>query len=124
MKTILNPLLKPIAVVCATLLFIAIFKFSIPFYMPLRYIIFIGAIVFILHFYKEYFKLLTFCLIAVLFNPIYPIYLYVKLYWIPIDIIAGILFLLAGFYKELERQEKKKANTLKTSKSYERDKIY
>lgn len=67
---------------------------------------------------------MTFCLIAVLFNPIYPIYLYIKSYWIPIDIITGVLFLLVVFYDVAESKTKEKGTKNKENKSYTRDKIY
>jgi hypothetical protein len=32
-----------------------------------------------------------------LFNPIVPIYLYQKSFWMPIDLVTGVLFLFYGF---------------------------
>ena len=124
MKTIPQPLLKSVSIICALALFIATFNFPIAYFMPLRIIVFIGAILFAITNYKSFFVLMTFCLIAVLFNPIYPIYLYIKSYWIPIDVITGILFLLIVFYDDMESKEEEKGTKTKENKSYTRDKIY
>jgi membrane-bound ClpP family serine protease len=116
-------IIKAISIICAVTLFIAVFNLPIIYYFPLRVIVFIGAIVFTIINYKNLFVLMIFSLIAVLFNPIFPMYLYIKSYWIPIDIITGILFLLAGYYDI--RSEKEKSNTVvQKTKSYTRDKIY
>ena len=119
-----NYILKSIAVVCAITLFIAILNFPTGYYMLLRIIVFIGALFFIIKNYKSFFVLMTFCLVSVLFNPIYPIYLYIKSYWIPIDIITGILFLLEVFYNVTETNNEEKLTRDKENKSYTRDKIY
>ncbi len=37
-----------------------------------------------------------FGMIALIYNPIFPVYLYVKLYWIIINIITAIIFYLFG----------------------------
>jgi hypothetical protein len=115
---------KTVSVICAMTLFIATFNFSIAYYMPLRIIVFIGAALFAITNYKHLFILMTFCLIAVLFNPIYPFYLYIKSYWIPIDIITGVLFLLVVFYDVAESKTEEKVTTTKENKFYTRDKIY
>ena len=124
MKIIPQFILKTVSIVCALALFIATFNFPITYYMPLRIIVFIGAILFVITNYKHLFVLMTFCLVAVLFNPIYPIYLYIKSYWIPLDIITGILFLLTIFYDVTESKEEEKGTRTKENKSYTRDKIY
>ena len=43
------------------------------------------------------FWVITFGLIAILFNPIIPIYLNNKSAWMPIDIICGIIFIIKLF---------------------------
>nr|WP_321237552.1 DUF6804 family protein [uncultured Psychroserpens sp.] len=115
-------LLKLICIVCASALFIAVFYWSITYYTLLRIIVFIGAILVMLFLNKkQLYWSLMFLLVAIFFNPIFPIYLYVKAYWIPFDIITGILFLLVGFIKEQKEKPEKK---IKESKSYSRDRIY
>ncbi|MFY0631181.1 MAG: hypothetical protein JXR05_12425 [Flavobacteriaceae bacterium] len=120
----MKAIIKAISIICVIILFVATLNLPIIYYMPLRTIVFIGAFLYMIYYYKRLFVFMTFCLIAVLFNPIYPIYLYIKSYWIPIDIITGILFLLIAFYDV--SKEKKEDNKVinKKSKSYNRDKIY
>ncbi len=43
------------------------------------------------------FWVIAFGLIAVVFNPIIPVYLYDKALWAPIDIVAAILFGVKSF---------------------------
>lgn len=42
-------------------------------------------------------SVVLFGLMAILFNPIIPIYLYDRDIWIPIDIIGAIIFIVKGF---------------------------
>lgn len=84
---------------CAAIALIACFDLPMGYYTFLRIVLPIGSIVI---FSKEIQKQLTvyglaFLSIAILFNPILPIYLNHKSNWLPIDIITGILFLLYGF---------------------------
>lgn len=65
--------------------------------------------------FKQYYFSLIFFFILILFNPVFPIYLYRKSVWIPIDIITGILFLLIAFVeKPEEKQEDVIENTEET----------
>jgi len=114
---------KPISIICASLLFIAIFKLPIEFYTILRIVVFIGALLVLNSFIdKSVSWTIVFGLIAILFNPIVPIYLYVKDYWIPIDIVSGIVFLMSLISnKTNEKDEVKKDNK---TKEFQRDKIY
>ena len=111
-----------IRIICAALLFIAVFNLPIEYYSFLRLVVFIGAIVMIMDNLKNPPWLLIFILIAFLFNPIIPVYLLNKLYWIPIDIISGVFFLLPM----IPNNEKKTDKNLdsKKAKNYNRDKIY
>ena len=43
------------------------------------------------------FWVITFGLIAIVFNPLIPIYLNDKSAWMPIDIIGGIIFVIKSF---------------------------
>ena len=114
--------LKGISLLCASVLFIAVFYWEIEYYTFLRILVSAGAILVITSLkQKQFLWIITFILIAILFNPIAPIYLYKKLYWIPIDIISGILFLLITFLKQPRKEVKKKIEDVKT---YNRDKIY
>ncbi|GFZ91100.1 hypothetical protein GCM10011531_23600 [Aquaticitalea lipolytica] len=91
--------------------------------MILRIVVFIGALLVLNSFIdKSVSWTIVFGLIAILFNPIVPIYLYVKDYWIPIDIVSGIVFLMSLISnKTNEKDEVKKDNK---TKEFQRDKIY
>ncbi|GGI56976.1 DUF6804 family protein [Winogradskyella haliclonae] len=118
-----NNLLKSTCVCCAILLFVAVFYWPIEYYTFLRTIVFIGALLVMVSLRQKQFPwILAFVIIAILFNPIFPIYLYIKAYWIPIDIISGILFLLVAFLKQPQKKSEKKVK--KADKTYSRDKIY
>lgn len=96
--TIIKHNVKAISIICAFLLFLAVFNLPIKYYGILRGIVFVGAILIILENIKtNIFWVFLFTLIALLFNPIYPIYLYEKIIWIPLDILTGILFLIETF---------------------------
>lgn len=81
---------------CALLLFIAMAELPIGYYTFLRIAITIGAVsVIIFEFEKGFnFWLITFVFVAILFNPLFPVYLNDKKMWMPIDIIGGLLFLI------------------------------
>ena len=86
--------MKIISISCAVLLVLAIFRFPIGYYTFLRIAITLGAILILLEELKNGLNLwvLLFGGMAMLFNPILPIYLYKKSLWIPIDIGSAILF--------------------------------
>ncbi|PRB03010.1 hypothetical protein CQ046_10670 [Chryseobacterium sp. MYb7] len=99
--------MKPFLTFCALCCFIGIFRLPIEYYTFLRILISIGALLVLyntLSFKQHYFSII-FLIILILFNPVFPIYLYRKSIWIPIDTITGILFLLINF---IERKEQKK----------------
>ncbi|MCA6067243.1 hypothetical protein JI747_008655 [Chryseobacterium sp. RG1] len=99
--------MKPFLTFCALCCFIGIFRLPIEYYTFLRILISIGALLVLyntISFRQHYFSII-FLVILILFNPVFPIYLYRKSVWIPLDIITGILFLLINF---IERSEQKK----------------
>ena len=108
---------------CALLLFVAVLKNPREYYWLLRTGIFFGALLVIVKNRKHFYWVLLFGLVAMLFNPIVPIYLYKKMYWIPLDILTGILFLIEVI---INRSKKVKPipTTKKKVKKYERDRIY
>lgn len=77
---------------------LAILPWPYVYYQLLRWIIFISGIVVSYGFYKSHLQgwMLVFGAITILFNPIFPVYLYQKSYWIGIDLIIGIIFLNAS----------------------------
>ncbi|MBQ4819614.1 DUF6804 family protein [Aquimarina sp. MMG016] len=122
MKTIryLIPI-KVISTICACLLFAAVFNLPIEYYTILRIVVFIGSLLIIDALVRKNIWVLVFGVIAILFNPIIPMYLYIKSYWIPIDIASGILFLLVLFFDKPKRETKK---IEKKRREFSRDKIY
>ncbi|MEJ5050777.1 DUF6804 family protein [Chryseobacterium culicis] len=99
--------MKPFLTFCALCCFIGIFRLPIEYYTFLRILISIGALLVLYHTlsFKQHYFSIIFLIILILFNPVFPIYLYRKSIWIPIDTITGILFLLINF---IERKEQKK----------------
>ncbi|MBP1166638.1 putative membrane protein [Chryseobacterium sp. PvR013] len=99
--------MKPFLTFCALCCFIGIFRLPIEYYTFLRILISIGALLVLYHTlsFKQHYFSIIFLIILILFNPVFPIYLYRKSIWIPIDTITGVLFLLINF---IERKEKKK----------------
>lgn len=73
-------------------LLIAIAPFPYGYYTFLRILVTIISLLIILNKETHKAELIIFLLIAILFNPIIPIYL-TKSIWIPIDIIVAIFFL-------------------------------
>lgn len=109
-----------VSVCCAILLFIAIFHAPREYYWLLRTVVSIGAILVIIKNITKAYWVVLFAIVLILFNPIFPIYLYKKLLWMPIDVIAGILFLIEIISNRSEKA--KVINSVKNeTKTYERD---
>jgi hypothetical protein len=91
--------MKLICILCAITLVIALFKLPIGYYTFLRIAVTMGAITILLKEIQKDVNLIGigFIVIAIVFNPILPIYLYQKAIWMPIDTVAASLFLIYGF---------------------------
>jgi len=90
--------MKFIWLMTAGLLFLAVLSVGSGFYTVLRFWVFFAAIYVA---YVNYEKstevngwVITFGVIALIFNPFIPVYLYDKFAWMIIDVTAGVLFLL------------------------------
>ncbi len=85
--------------ICAVIALIACFDMPIGYYTFLRMAITIGAILVLFKEVQKDVNLfgITFICLAILFNPIIPIYLYKKSIWMSIDISTGFIFLIYGF---------------------------
>lgn len=94
--------MKPFLTFCALCCFIGIFKLPIEYYTFLRILVSAGALLVLYHTItsKQPYFSIVFLVILILFNPVFPIYLYRKGIWIPIDTITGILFLLINFIEK------------------------
>ncbi|MGL5937182.1 MAG: DUF6804 family protein [Phocaeicola sp.] len=99
--------MKQLLLVCAGILFLSIANLPSGFYTFLRIIITIGSVATISTELKNgiNFWVLSFGLLAILLNPLIPIYLLNKSIWIPIDIAGGILFLIKAFTIDQEQNK-------------------
>ena len=109
------------SICCALLLFIAVLPNPLKYYWVLRVITSIGAILVILKNINNGYWAVLFGVILILFNPIFPIHFYMKLPWIPKDLISGLLFLIEII---LNKPKKIKPSPMKKEiQTYKRDRI-
>lgn len=96
--------MKPFLTFCALCCFIGIFRLPIEYYTFLRILVSVAAllVLYITLNAKQHYFSIIFLVILILFNPVFPIYLFRKSLWIPIDTITGIVFLLITFVDKLE----------------------
>jgi len=99
--------MKYLLLVCASLLFFALADLPIGYYTLLRILVTFGAIaVVVMEFQNGFnFWVITFGIIAIVFNPLIPIYLNDKDTWIPIDIVVAILFIIKSFTNKIKADE-------------------
>lgn len=88
--------MKLLGLICAALLLLALIDLPIGYYTFLRIIVTIGAIAIIVKEFENGFNfwVVAFGIIAILFNPLIPVYLNDKDAWMPIDVIAAVLFII------------------------------
>lgn len=98
--------MKYLLLICTGLLFIALADLPIGYYTLLRIIVTIGAITVVVMEFENGFNfwVITFGIIAIVFNPLIPIYLNDKDTWVPIDILVAILFLIKSFTYKINRK--------------------
>lgn len=94
-RNFFHKLMKYLLSFCAILLLLCLGSWPIGYYTLVRIVVTIGAVYIVinepgkdLNFWR-----VSFGLIAIIFNPIIPIYLHDKTIWIVIDIIAAALFI-------------------------------
>jgi len=94
--------MRLLLLVCSALLFLGIAELPIGYYTLLRFTTTIGAIYVFTHDYKGEPGpwTIAFGLIAVLFNPLFPIHLQSKEAWQFIDGITGLLFAVRAFQEK------------------------
>ncbi len=99
--------MKYLLLLCAGLLFIALADLPIGYYTLLRIVVSIGAIAIVVTEFENGFNfwVITFGIIAIVFNPLIPIYLNDKDTWMPIDIVVAILFLIKSFTNKIKTDE-------------------
>ncbi|MGM0408958.1 MAG: DUF6804 family protein [Bacteroidota bacterium] len=91
--------MKAFLLICSLLLLLALVDLPIGYYTLLRIVVTIGAVVVVITEFNNGFNfwVISFGLIAILFNPLIPVYLNDKEAWMPIDIIAAVLFGIKSF---------------------------
>lgn len=92
--------------ICAALLLIGCFPLPIGYYMFLRIAVCIASIVLIVHEHEKglNFSNILWGMIAILFNPIIPVYLHDKDIWVILDIIAAVLFAVKTYRLTKEKK--------------------
>jgi hypothetical protein len=87
-------MLKLVSILCALFLGLALFRLPIGYYSFLRLAVTVGALLIVITESKNKISVYTivFGIVALLFNPIIPVYLFKKSIWIPIDIACACLF--------------------------------
>jgi hypothetical protein len=99
--------MKTLLLICTGLLLLALADLPIGYYTLLRVVVTIGAVAVIVTEFDKGINFWNFLfgLIAIIFNPLIPIYLGDKDAWMPIDIIAAIFFGIKSF-TIIKQQEK------------------
>ena len=92
--------MKILLIACAILLLLGLANLPIGYYTFLRIVVSIGCIGVLLENEKFSFNNgnLIFIVVGILFNPIFPIYLNQKSLWMPIDLLAAVIFGVKAFY--------------------------
>jgi hypothetical protein len=91
--------LRLLALICAAALLLALFKLPIGYYTFLRLLVTAGAVVHVVHHYRRDglgIRVVLFGILALLFNPLWPVYLQDRDLWAPVDILGGVLFLASA----------------------------
>lgn len=93
--------MKSLLWISGAMLLLALAPLPIGYYTLLRLVVTITAVLMALRYYNQEQMVWTiiFGLIALIFNPIIPVYLGDKNIWIPIDILTGLFFISHSFIK-------------------------
>jgi hypothetical protein len=86
--------MKTLLAVAAAALFAATLNLPIGYFTFLRILVTIASVAVVVNEDGINLWVILFGLIAILFNPLFPVYFHDKSTWIPIDIACGILFLI------------------------------
>lgn len=104
--------MKYLIIIAALLCFIGIFELPYGYYTFLRIIVsFMALVIIVNEFRSRSFWFIAFLLILILFNPVFPVYLYLKPIWIIADIVVGLLFLYY-FYTLIPKKKLKEPETI------------
>ncbi len=91
--------MKGLFILCGVLLLIGIADMPIGYYTLLRLVVTIGSVAVVVAEMEKGITpwVIAFGLLALLFNPIIPVYLNDKDAWMPIDLIGGVLFFIKAY---------------------------
>ena len=91
--------MKGLLLICAGLLFLGMLGLPIGYYTLLRIAVTIGASSVVITEFENglNFWIISFGIIAILLNPLIPVYLNDKSAWMVIDLICGVLFVIKSF---------------------------
>ncbi|NVK53839.1 MAG: hypothetical protein HWD85_12960 [Flavobacteriaceae bacterium] len=91
--------MRTLLIICMGILLLALIDLPIGYYTFLRIVVTIGAVAVVVTEFQNGFNfwVIAFGIIAILFNPLIPIYLGEKSAWAPIDLISAILFGIKSF---------------------------
>lgn len=86
--------MKVLLLICVGLLLLALADLPSGYYSLLRFVVTIGAVAVIVSEFGNgiNFWIIAFGAIAIIFNPLFPVYFNDKDVWMPIDITSAILF--------------------------------
>lgn len=89
--------IKWLCVISGVMALLAILPWGYSYYQLLRVILFLSSAIVAYGFYKSQLSgwALAFGAIAILFNPIFPIYM-ARSSWTGVDLIVGLMFLIAS----------------------------
>jgi|SRR5690554_684743 hypothetical protein len=99
--------MRALLLICTGLLLLALVDLPIGYYTLLRIVVTIGAGAVVVTEFENgiNFWVIVFGLVAILFNPLIPVYLGDKEAWMPIDLIAAILFGIKSFTTKSNKNE-------------------
>lgn len=99
--------MRTLLLICTGFLLLALVNLPIGYYTLLRIVVTIGAGAVVITEFENgiNFWVIVFGLIAILFNPLIPVYLGDKEAWMPIDLIAAILFGVKSFTTKSNKNE-------------------
>lgn len=95
--------MKSLLLICGILLFLGVAHLPIGYYTLLRIVVTIGAVAVVVTEFENgvNFWVIGFGLVAIIFNPLIPVYFNNKSAWVPIDLISGIIFVIKSLtYKQ------------------------
>ena len=103
--------MRILSFICAILLLLAIANLPVGYYTVLRLTVTLYSVVIIITKINKLSAvwIILFVCIALLFNPVIPVYFYRKSLWLPIDIITAGIFILYGFMHNNKQAKKLKS---------------